>query len=141
MPTVAPLDLDGHCVAAAFIGEVPLFALADGTVHRLDHGHKTCIAHDGLLTAVVDPAGPRLLSGGEDGKVAAIRADGSVETLAGIGRKWVTSVAPGPQGAVAFASGKTAWVRFADGRQKEFAHQRSVEGVAFSPKGMRFGVA
>ena len=41
MPTVAPLDLDGHCVAAAFLGGVPLFALADGTVHRLDHGHKS----------------------------------------------------------------------------------------------------
>ena len=54
MPTVAPLDLDGHCVAAAFIGDVPFFALADGTVHRLDHGHKTAQAHDGLLTAVVD---------------------------------------------------------------------------------------
>ena len=40
MPTVAPLDLDGHCVTAAFIGGVPFFALADGTVHRLDHGHK-----------------------------------------------------------------------------------------------------
>ncbi|TIM61339.1 MAG: WD40 repeat domain-containing protein, partial [Mesorhizobium sp.] len=47
----------------------------------------------------------------------------------------------GPQGAVAYASGKTAFVRFADGKIKEFAHSRSVEGLAFSPKGMRFGVA
>jgi WD40 repeat protein len=141
MPTVAPLDLDAHCVAAAFIGEVPFFALADGSVHRLDHGHKSEQVHDGLLTAVIDPAKPRLLTGGEDGKVSAIGRDGVAETLAEIGRKWVTSIAPGPQGAIAFGSGRNTYVRFADGRLKEFAHPRSVEGVAFSPKGMRFGVA
>ena len=32
-------------------------------------------------------------------------------------------------------------MRFADGKVKEFQHPRSVEGLAFSPKGMRFGVA
>ncbi|TIT49363.1 MAG: WD40 repeat domain-containing protein, partial [Mesorhizobium sp.] len=41
MPTVAPLDLQGHCIAAVFLGDVPHFALADGAIHRLDHGHKT----------------------------------------------------------------------------------------------------
>ena len=141
MPTVAPLDLEGHCVAAVFIGDVPFFALADGSVHRLDNGHQISAVHDGLLTAVRDPAGERLLTGGEDGKVAAVKADGSVDQLAGIGKKWVTSVAPGPQGAIAFASGRVAYVRFTNGEQKEFTHSRSVEGIAFAPKGMRFGVA
>jgi WD40 repeat protein len=141
MPRVAPLDLDGHCVAAAFVGGVPFFALADGQIHRLDHGHKTVEAHDGLLTAIADPANSRLLTGGEDGKVAAIGVEGSVEVLAEIGRKWVTAVVPGPQGAIAFASGRNAHVRFADGKVKEFQHARSVEGLAFSPKGMRLGAA
>jgi WD40 repeat protein len=141
MPTVAPLDLDGHCVAAAFVGGVPFFALADGSIHRLDHGHKSANVHDGLLSAVADPAGRRLLSGGEDGHVAATSFDGTVDTLAEIGRKWVTGVAAGPQGAIAFASGRIAYVRFADGRLREFPHQRTVEALAFSPKGMRFGVA
>ncbi|MBX3578826.1 MAG: WD40 repeat domain-containing protein [Rhizobiaceae bacterium] len=141
MPTVAPLDLTGHCVAAVFLGGVPHFALADGTVHRLDNGHKTETIHDGLLAAVYDAAGDRLITGGEDGKTVATKADGVSETLADIGRKWITSVAAGPQGAVAFATGRSAWVRFADGKQKEFQHPRSVEGIAFSPKGMRLGVA
>jgi len=141
MPTVAPLDLDGHCVTAAFLGGVPFFALADGTIHRLDHGHKSTKAHDGLLTAVLDPASARLISGGEDGKVVATGADGETSVLGEISRKWVTSTAPGPQGAIAFASGRNAYVRFADGNVKEFQHARSVEGLAFSPKGMRFGVA
>jgi WD40 repeat protein len=141
MPTVAPLDLTGHCIAAVFLGGVPHFALADGTIHRLDHGHKTETVHNGLLAAVHDPANDRLVTGGEDGKTIATRNGGVSETLAEIGKKWVTAVAAGPQGAVAFASGKNAHVRFADGKTREFAHPRSVEGVAFSPKGMRLGVA
>ncbi|TIU37652.1 MAG: WD40 repeat domain-containing protein, partial [Mesorhizobium sp.] len=67
--TVAPLDLEGHCIAAVFLGDVPHFAMADGAVHRLDHGHKTIQANDGLLAAFLDAANDRLITGGEDGKV------------------------------------------------------------------------
>ena len=141
MPTVAPLDLSGHCVAAVFLKDVPHFALADGSIHRLDNGHKTEQVHDGLLAAVLDTAGDRLITGGEDGKVFAVKAGGAAEELASAGRKWITSVAAGPQGAIAYGSGKTAYVRFADGKMKEFQHPRSVEGVAFAPKGMRIGIA
>jgi WD40 repeat protein len=141
MPTVAPLDLDGHCVAAAFIGGVPHFALADGAIHRLDHGHKTSQTNDGLLAAAHDTANDRLITGGEDGKVFAVKPGGDVEELANGGKKWITSVAAGPQSAVAYAAGRSAFVRLADGRVKEFHHPRSVEGVAFAPKGMRLGIA
>ncbi|MEW6634074.1 MAG: WD40 repeat domain-containing protein [Pseudomonadota bacterium] len=141
MPTVAPLDLEGHCVAAVFLDDVPHFALADGAVHRLDNGHKTVQANDGLLSAFHDAANDRLITGGEDGKVFAVKAGGDVAELASAGRKWITSVAAGPQGAIAYGSGKNAFVRFADGKTREFTHPRSVEGLAFSPKGMRFGVA
>jgi WD40 repeat protein len=140
MPTVAPLDLDGHCVAAVFLGGVPHFALADGTVHRLDHGHKWTTVHDGLLSATLDREKTRLITGGEDGKVFSTAGETS-ELLAEAGRKWITSVAAGPQGAIAYATGRTAFVRFADGKTKEFAHPRSVEGLAFAPKGMRIAVA
>jgi WD40 repeat protein len=140
MPTVAPLDLDGHCIAAVFMGGVPHFALADGIVHRLDHGHKWQAVHDGLLAAVLDRQGQRLITGGEDGKVFSSAGE-TVEPIAEAGRKWITSVAVGPQGTIAFAAGKTAVVRFADGKLREFAHPRSVEGLAFSPRGMRLGVA
>lgn len=140
MATVAPLDLDGHCIAAAFVGGVPHFALADGTIHRLDHGHKWHSVHDGLLAAVLDRQKQRLITGGEDGKVFSSAGD-SAELIAEAGRKWVSSVAAGPQGAIAFASGRNATVRFADGKLREFSHPRSVEGLAFAPRGMRLGVA
>ncbi len=140
MPTVAPLDLEGHCIAAVFLGGVPHFALADGTIHRLDHGHKTLAVHDGLLCATLDQTKTRLITGGEDGKVCASAGE-TTEVLAEAGRKWISSVASGPQGAIAYAAGRSAFVRFSDGRTKEFQHPRTVEGLAFSPKGMRFGVA
>lgn len=141
MPTVAPLDLDGHCVTACWLGGIPHFALADGAVHRLDNGHKSVAAHDGLLAAAPSLDGTALVTGGEDGRVCVVSPDGTVEEIAAISRKWVTALAAGPRGAVAFASGRTAWVRLPDGALRELQHPRSVEGLAFAPKGMRIAVA
>ena len=141
MPTVAPLDIDGHCIAAVFLNDVPHFAFADGAVHRLDNGHKTVQANDGLLAAAYDDANGRLITGGEDGKVFSVKPQGVVEELAAAGRKWISSVAAGPQEAVAYGAGKSAFVRFKDGKVKEFQHPRTVEGLAFAPRGMRIAIA
>src|SRR5690606_35885969 len=64
-----------------------------------------------------------------------------VTELAAAGGRWITALAAGPRGAVAFAGGRIAHVILPDGARKEFAHPRSVEGLAFSPKGIRFAVA
>ncbi|TWG53971.1 MULTISPECIES: WD40 repeat domain-containing protein [unclassified Aminobacter] len=141
MPTVAPIDLDGHCITACWLDGVPFFALADGTVHRLDHGQQTTEAHDGLLCAVPALDGKALVTGGEDGRVCSIAADGTVTEVANIGRKWVNTVAAGPRGAIAFGAGRVAHVRLPDGTVNDFQHQRSVEGIAFAPKGLRIAVA
>jgi WD40 repeat protein len=141
MPTIAPFDLSSHCVAVAWLSDIPFFALADGTVHRLDGGEKVTEAHDGLLAGTRSLDGRTLITSGEDGRVAAVAPDGSVTTLAEIGRKWVTALSAGPQGTVAFATGRTAHVRFADGKVKALEHPRSVEGLAFAPKGLRLAVA
>ncbi len=141
MPTVAPLDIEGHVVAAAFLGDIPFFAAASGAIHRLDGGDKVAEAHQGLLTCVKDHASQTLVTGGEDGKVLRIAHDGSVGTLAEVPRKWIAVVAAGPQGAVAYAHGKSAFVRLADGTVKEFTEQRTVEGIDFAPKGLRIALA
>ena len=141
MPTVAPLDLSGHCVAAVFLGDVPHFAMADGAIHRLDNGHKTVQANDGLLSAAVDLTGKLLITGGEDGKVFATGSDGETKIVSEAAHKWITSVACGPQGALAYASGRVVWVKLPDGKVKQLQHPRSAEGIAFAPKGMRIGVA
>ena len=141
MPTVAPLDLESHCIAACWLKDVPHFALADGVVHSLDNGHKWVELHDGLLCADTNRDKSHLLTGGEDGRVMLLSPGGSSECLADIGRKWVTSVVGGPQGAVAFASGRVAYARLSDGTIRELQHTRSVEGLAFAPKGIRLAVA
>lgn len=141
MPTVAPLDLEGHVVSAIFLGDTPFFAAASGEIHRLDMGHKVSAVHQGLLTAILDPQTGTILSGGEDGKVVRTLADGSSAIIAEVPRKWITSVAAGPSSAVGFAHGKNAVVVTSDGKQREFNEARSVEGLAFAPKGLRLAIA
>ena len=143
MPTVQRLPLDAFVVAAAFIDDVAAFALGDGTVRLLREGIADPVrVHDGaVLTAVPALDGKRLISGGDDGRVAATSPDGTTEVLAERPKKWIDQLAAGPNGAVAFAVGKEAVVRLSDGSEKSFAHARSVAGLALAPKGMRLAVA
>lgn len=143
MPTVQRLPLDAFVVAAEFIGDTAAFALGDGTVHLLKgNSADSHRVHNGaVLAAAASLDGKALITGGDDGKVAAIGADGAVATLAERPRKWIEQVAAGPSGAVAFAVGRDAVVRLASGEEKTFSHERTVTGVAFAPKGMRIAAS
>lgn len=141
MPTVAPLDIDGHVLAASFLGDIPVFVAASGSIHRLDGGEKVTEAHQGLLACVKDNSNQTLVTGGEGGKVLRIAHDGTVTELAHVPRKWISVVAAGPQGSVAYAVGKNGYVRLADGTVKEFAEERTIEALDFAPKGMRVAAA
>jgi len=141
MPTVAPIDIDGHVLAVEFLNDVPYFVGAAGTIHRFEGGERVTEAGQGLLTCVRDGYSESLIVGGEDGKVQRIAADGSISLIAEAPLKWITQVASGPQGAVAYAHGKTTFVALADGSTKEFTEERTVEGIAFAPKGLRIAVA
>ncbi|PZM08504.1 WD40 repeat domain-containing protein [Rhizobium tubonense] len=141
MPTVAPLDIDGHVLAVEFLRDTPFFVSAAGAVHRLEGGEKVSEAGQGLLTVIRDPYSDSLVAGGEDGKVQRISASGEVTELAHAPRKWITQLAAGPQEAIAYAYGKSTFVRLADGTTKEFTEERTVEGIAFAPKGLRVAVA
>ena len=141
MPTIAPADIEGHCVHAGFIAGVAIFAGADGKAYRLDGALKQTALHDGLLCAAETLDRKRLLTGGEDGKINALASDGSVEALGSVPRKWITCIAAGPNGSLAYASGKTAWFRDASGKTREHALERSIEGVALAPKGARLALS
>lgn len=140
MPTIAPLDITGHCLLAAFVDDVPVFISANGLMHRLAEGDKTTNIGNGIASATLAPNGKSVITGGEDGRICRVSANGSVSELAEIARKWITSAAVGLTTAFAFASGRTAWAETGDGL-KEFHHERSVEGLAFAPKGLRLAVA
>jgi len=141
MPTVAPIDIDGHVLAVEFLNDIPYFVGAAGTIHRFEGGETVTEAHQGLLTCVRDAYSESLIVGGEEGKVQRIAADGSMSQIAEAPRKWITQVAAGPQGTVAYAHGKSTFVVLADGSSTEYAEERTVEGIAFAPKGLRIAVA
>lgn len=140
MPTVTPLDLPGFVVYAGFLGAVPTFACGDGTLAFGTAG-RTGKAAGGILAAERSEDRRTLVTGGDDGRVLRWTGEGEASPLAEKPRKWIDVLATGPNGAVAFASGRTVWVREASGREHELVRPRAVGGLAFFPKGLRVAVS
>lgn len=138
MATLAQHDLGEHVECAAFVDGQPCFALVDGTVHFVTTG-QVIEAHDGLLSAICERGSKSLLTGGEDGRVMRVTASGA-ELVAEHPGQWIDVLASGPNGAVAFAAGRTAWL-VVNGKARRFDHDRAVEGLAFMPKGLRLACA
>lgn len=142
MPSIQEFPFGAYVVEAAFLGETAAFALGDGTVRLADGAEaKSAAVHSGAILAATATREGKLLTGGDDGRVALTDAGGAAYTIAERPRKWIDLVAAGPNGAVAFASGRQAFVKLADGRERTFDHERAVGGLAFAPKGLRLAVA
>src|SRR5262245_13676147 len=139
MPTLQPFPFGAFVAESAFLGDTAAFALGDGTV-RLASGvaAETVPVHSGaILAATRSVDGKAVITGGDDGLVALTDARGKVERIAEMPRKWIDHVAAGPSGVLAFAAGRQASVRLANGRMRSFDHPRAVAGLAFAPKGLR----
>jgi WD40 repeat protein len=131
----------GPVAAAHFLGrtaafvlgeEALLFAKPEGEPRRVD-------IHGGAILATAAD-GDRVVSGGDDGKVVETDAEGKTRTLADDPkRRWIDHVALGPDGAVAWSAGKTAFVQAK--ALREFEAPSTVGGLAFLPKGFRLAVA
>lgn len=134
--------LDAYVTEALFDGDEACFALGDGSV-RWDGGAGQA-AHDGaILAAVAHPSGEGVISGGDDGRLAWSRRDGT-QTLAEIPGAWIDALAASPtSGLIAFAAGREVQVRdVADARfERKFSHEKSVAGLAFDAKGRRLAAA
>lgn len=141
MPEIAEHLFDSYIEFTGFISDLPVFAAANGTVKIVAADDITLQSHDGLLTACLSLDGRELLTSGEDGKVLAINHSGNARLVGEMPGQWIDKLAAGPQGSVAFASGRTARVVEANGKQHEFTLERSVEGLCFAPKGMRLAIA
>lgn len=143
MAKVEAISLTDYVVASGFLGEAAVFVLGDGSV-VVRHGaaEERHTVHDGgLLAARISADGKGLLSSGDDGRVIRTNASGETSVLFEKKGKWLDQLAEGPQGAIACASGRMAWVRLADGSVHEFPHDKAVGGVAFLPKGLRLATA
>lgn len=143
MPTIQEFPLGAFVVETAFLGDTAIFALGDGTIRRVDGAaaEATNVHAGAILSAAATRDGRKLLTGGDDGLVALTDAAGKVERVAERPRKWIDHVAAGPGGAIAFASGRQAFVKLADGRERTFDLPRAVGGLAFASKGLRLAVA
>lgn len=137
------LALGASATAAHWLGEEAWFALGDGAVLMAAREGETrrIPAHDGaILCAAAHPDGKRLVTGGDDGRLNIVSADG-VETLADM-RKWVDSVVSSPaSNTIVAAVGKQAVV-FRDNKEAHrFEHASTVGGLALDAKGRRLAVS
>jgi len=132
---------NGAVIAAHFLGRMAVFVLGDETmVLAPPRGEaKTLAVHGGaiLATAVGESV---IVTGGDDGKVVETDVSGTSRTVATDPKnRWIDHVAVGPDGAVAWSAGKTAFVQ-----GKELCSidaPSTVGGLAFLPKGFRLAIA
>jgi WD40 repeat protein len=136
-----PVAVGGAIGAAHFLGRMAAFVLAEeALVLTAPRGepHKVTV-HGGVIlgSAVGDS---RIVTGGDDGKVVETDVSGESRTLATDAKhRWIDHVALGPDGAVAWSAGKTAFVQAKELRQ--FEAPSNVGGLAFLPKGFRLAIA
>ncbi len=143
MPALTAASFDAHVIGAAFLGSTPIFGLADGRVALgLEDRQVIVQPHaEAILAFCASLDGKSVLTSGDDGRVMRTGPDGGFELVAEKKSKWIDQLASGPQGAVAFAAGRTAWVALSDGQVIEFPHEKAVGGVGFLPKGLRLTTA
>jgi len=134
-------DAGGPVVAVHFLGHSAVFVLGEEAMllAEMNGAPRRVDVHDGAILASVSD-GERVISGGDDGKIAETDAKGESRSLASDPKhRWIDHVALGPDGALAWSAGKQAFVR---GKElREFAAPSTVGGLAFLPKGFRLAVA
>jgi WD40 repeat protein len=139
-------ELGAWVVGAGFTrdGRGLAFALGDGTLRMADPAApegewRTVEAHDGACLSLTADFAGGFLSGGDDGKLLHVAADGTTSTLAEFGMmKWVEHLASHPSGLRAASVGKVLHVLDKDGAKlKALPHPSTVGGVAFDAKGKR----
>ncbi len=130
-------------VAAHFLGEYAVFVTGEETLLFVspDGVEKRIVAHDGGILAAAGNR-ERIITGGDDGNVVVTDANGDVRVVATDEKKrWIDHVAMGPDGAVAWSAGKTAFVQTRKGEQRQLDVVSTVGGLAFLPKGFRLAIA
>ncbi|WP_428031109.1 WD40 repeat domain-containing protein [Ancylobacter sp.] len=134
------LDLGGVAVSVRFLGARAAFALGEGEIVLAGEEEMRVRAHAGAVLSVAGDD-KRLITGGDDGRVVATSADGSMQVLFEQKGRWIDQVAAGSDGAFAFSAGKTAHFQPVKGERRSLDLPSTVGGLAFAPKGTRLAVA
>lgn len=133
------IDAGAHVVAAHFVGTSAAFATGEGEILIAGEAEARVKAHKGAILAAAGD-GERIFTAGDDGKIIAVDIEGEQEPLVDAGHKWIDHLALGPDNALAWSIGKTAFVR---GKKAERSLEviSTVGGLAFAPKGFRLAIA
>jgi WD40 repeat protein len=132
-------EAGGEIVGLRFVRESAAFATGAGEILVAGDSEARIKAHQGAILAVAGD-GDRIFTAGDDGRIVATDIEGEQEVLVELGNKWIDNLALGPDGALAWSVGKTAFVR---GKKSERSLDAvsTVGGIAFAPKGFRLAVA
>lgn len=139
---VRPIKADAPVVGVHFFATAPVFVLGDEALLFAHDDEVTLLPiHGGAILASASDS-KRIVTGGDDGKLIATSADGRYEVIATDDKKrWIDQVALGPDGAVAWSAGKSAFVRPGKGQVRSFEAPSTVAGLCFAPKGLRLAIA
>lgn len=138
-------DLPETVIGAFWLGDRALFATGDGSVAAHTHDGEAWVregVHEGALLTACAGFADDVLTGGDDGRVAAIDAQGDIRTLGVYKQSWIGALgASRAAKLVAAGVGKDAVILSAAGEKHRFAHDATVTGLAFEPNGRRFAAA
>jgi WD40 repeat protein len=135
-------SFDAQVTVALFDDAGAAFALGDGSV-RFAGGERFEVHNGAVLSAAVHPSGDGIVTGGDDGKVAWTRREGT-QVLADAPGRWIDALDTAPAtGLIAFSAGRTlSVIAVADPAfRRDFQHERTVSGVAFDLKGRRIATS
>src|SRR3954463_7132048 len=138
-----PVSAGAPVVGIHFLDRTAAFVLGEEAVLLVSgkDDEKRCTVHGGGILASASD-GTWVITGGDDGKVFVTGAGGDSKHVASdMKRRWIDHVATGPDGAIAWSAGKSAYMMAAKGEPKTIEVQSTVGGLAFAPKGMRLAVA
>jgi WD40 repeat protein len=139
---VINFTFDAQVTVALFDDAGAAFALGDGSV-RFAGGERFEVHNGAVLSAAVHPSGDGIVTGGDDGKVAWTRREGT-QVLADAPGRWIDALDTAPAtGLIAFSAGRTlSVIAVADPAfRRDFQHERTVSGVAFDLKGRRIATS
>jgi WD40 repeat protein len=129
-------------VAVHLLDRTAAFVLGEEAVLLVDQsGEKRVAVHDGgILSSACD--GARVVTGGDDGKVMSINAAGETRLIAADSKhRWIDHVATGPDGAIAWSAGKTAFAQIGKSEPRSLDVVSTVGGLVFAPKGVRLAIS
>ena len=139
---VRAVNAGGTIVGVHFLGQAPVFVLGEeALLFTGADGEKRVAVHAGAILSSAADAG-RIVTGGDDGSIVTTDAAGEHTSIAtDEKRRWIDHVALGPDGAIAWSAGKTAFVRVKSGEVRKLDAPSTVAGLAFAPKGLRLAIA